>query len=409
MAEQPLPPVSPRWGPNVKLIVGLTVVAVIAALVIYFRNIIGPLLLVFIIVFLLHPVVGWCSRNLHISWRASTSLIYIILVILLGSLVTIAGLAVLQQTQSLFDFVKNFITELPATIEELSTRVFTVGPFQFDLSRLDLEALAQQLLNLLEPALGQAGNLVGKFAASAATTAWWGLFVLFVSYFLLSESNQVREPLVNIEFSGYHADFQRLIQELNKIWNSFLRGQLIISILIVISYYIMLTLLGTRLALAIAIVAGLASFVPYFGPFVAWVTAAIIAYLQTDNYLGLPSAYYAALVVALCLALNQIFDYLISPRIMGQALGVHPAGVLIAAIIATDLIGLIGLVLAAPVLATVTLVGRYIGRKMFDLPPWPPPAEPPPRPIPPWIRLGRRLQAVWRWIQKRWLHSQRSG
>jgi predicted PurR-regulated permease PerM len=401
MTEQSLPPVSPRWGSNIKLIVGLTVVAVIAALVIYFRSIVGPLLLAFIIVFLLHPVVGWASRTLRISWRASTSLIYVILVIFLIALFTVTGLAVLQQTQSLFDFVKNFITDLPATIEELSTKVYAIGPFQFDLARLDLETLAQQTLNLVEPVLGQAGNLVGKFASGAATTVWWGLFVLFVSYFFLSEADQVREPLVNIEISGYHADFQRLLLELNRIWNSFLRGQLIISFLIIITYYIMLSILGTRLALAIAIVAGMASFVPYFGPAVAWVTAAIIAYLQTDNYFGLAPAYYAALVVALCLALNQIFDYLISPRIMGQALGVHPAGVLIAAIVATDLIGIIGLVLAAPVLASVTLIGRYIGRKMFDLPPWPPESKPPPRPVPPWIRLGRRLRTAWHWIQKR--------
>ena len=78
------------------------------------------------------------------------------------------------------------------------------------------------------------------------------------------------------------------------------------------------------------------------------------------------------LVLGCCLALNQVFDSYITPRVMGHTLGVHPAGVLIAAIIATDLIGLVGLVLAAPVLATVTLLGRYIIRKMLDMDPWPP-------------------------------------
>jgi predicted PurR-regulated permease PerM len=108
------------------------------------------------------------------------------------------------------------------------------------------------------------------------------------------------------------------------------------------------------------------------------------------------------LVVTCCLVLNQIFDSYITPRVMGLRLGVHPAGVLIAAIIATDLIGLVGLVLAAPVLATVTLLGRYIFRKMLDMDPWPP-VEEPPRPAAPfWVRAARRLQAIWRWLRRRW-------
>ncbi len=68
--------------------------------------------------------------------------------------------------------------------------------------------------------------------------------------------------------------------------------------------------------------------------------------------------------------MDQIYDNLVSPRIMGKRLGVHPAAVLVVAIIAANLIGLIGLVLAAPVLASGSLVGRYTVRKMFDRDPW---------------------------------------
>jgi predicted PurR-regulated permease PerM len=55
---------------------------------------------------------------------------------------------------------------------------------------------------------------------------------------------------------------------------------------------------------------------------------------------------------------------------MGRSLGVHPAAVLVVAIIAANLIGLIGLILAAPVLASATLIGRYIMRKLLDRDPW---------------------------------------
>ena len=180
-----------------------------------------------------------------------------------------------------------------------------------------------------------------------------------------------------------------------------MRGQLILSLLVVLSYYFLLTILGTRLALAIAIMAGAARFVPYLGPLVTWTVTAIVAFLQTSNYFGLEPLQYAALVVGLCFLLDQIFDNLVSPRLLGQTLGVHPAGVLIAAIIATNLIGVIGLVLAAPVLATLGLLARYTGRKMFDLDPWPEDSPQPRQIALPWTRTGLRLQELWREFAKR--------
>ena len=86
---------------------------------------------------------------------------------------------------------------------------------------------------------------------------------------------------------------------------------------------------------------------------------------------------------------------------MGHTLGVHPAAVLVAAIIAANLIGIIGLVLAAPVLATINLVGRYVVRKMFDLDPWPEPEiEPEPVELP-WVRGLNQLKTWWKTLQQR--------
>jgi len=88
--------------------------------------------------------------------------------------------------------------------------------------------------------------------------------------------------------------------------------------------------------------------------------------------------------------------------VIGRTLGLHPAGVLIAALIAARLIGLIGLVLAAPVLATIMLGGRYVGRKMFDLPPWPPEPEREIKPPEmPWTRIAQNLSTLWRTLKKR--------
>ena len=109
-------------------------------------------------------------------------------------------------------------------------------------------------------------------------------------------------------------------------------------------------------------------------------------------------------MVLACLLLDQIFDNVVVPKLLGQTLGVHPAGVLIAALVAARLLGIIGLVLAAPVLATLNIVGRYIIRKMFDLEPWPE-TEEPLEPVD--LPLSRSLKRVLTWIQQRLKRNRR--
>ena len=404
MTVNPPPqPESPKWGATTKTVVGLAIAALVAALVIYFRNIIGPLLLAFILAFIVHPITAWTSRTIKVSWRAAVNLVYLVIVLIVVALITLSGLAIIQQAQSLISSVDRFIRSLPEVVSELSTRSFTFGLFHFNFSQLDLQSLTNQLLNIVQPAIGQAGTLLGKFATSAASTFAWGFFVLIVSYFLLTEGGQLRENLLRIEIPGYHSDVQILVRTLAATWDAFLRGQLLISLLVVIAYYILLTILGTRLTIVIALMAGLARFVPYLGPLVTWTMTAIVAFFQVSNHFGLQPLSFTLLVIGCCILLDQIFDNVVVPRLMGQALGLHPAGVLVAAIVATRLIGLVGLVLAAPVLATIMLVGGYVSRKMFDLPPWPPAAaqEKSKSPLVPWIRLRRRLESIWLAFQQR--------
>ncbi len=150
---------------------------------------------------------------------------------------------------------------------------------------------------------------------------------------------------------------------------------------------ILLSILGVRYAIAIAILAGLARFVPYVGPLITYVVMALVTLFQGGNYFGLQPFYYTLMIIVLSIIMDQIYDNLVSPRIMGRSLGVHPAAVLVVAIIAANLIGLIGLVLAAPVLATFLLVGRYMARKMFDRDPW--------------VGLGEQIEPVgFPWISK---------
>jgi predicted PurR-regulated permease PerM len=245
----------------------------------------------------------------------------------------------------------------------------------------DLNDLTRQLLARLEPLLGQTGNLVGAVAGGAVQFIGWTIFILTVSYFVMNESSGLREDMVKIDIPGYTEDLQKLGVELGRIWNAFLRGQIIIFFLALIIYSIFLPAMSVNYALGIALMAGLAKFLPYIGPAITWGVMALVTYFQPIKPFGLQEhdLTYMLIIVISTSVIDWFMDNFISPRIMARTLKVHPAAVLVAAIIAANLLGLLGVIIAAPSLATFLLLGRYIMRKMFDLDPWPKAeVEPPP-------------------------------
>lgn len=372
---------SPRWSPTTKLLVGLVVVGIVAFLFIRFTSLITPLLMVFILAYLFHPVATMISYWLRVSWKAAVNLLYfVILILLIGSL-TLGGVGLVGQVQSLIELVQTIVADLPKYVESLSGQVFQIGPFKLDMRTIDLNAISSQLLSFVQPVLGRTGNLVTTIAGGAAEIFGWTFFVLIVSYFLMVESSGLQSDLIRVEVPGYNEDLRKLGSKLSIIWNSFLRGQIFIFAMSAVIYIVVLSVFGVRYAIGIAFLAGLAKFLPYIGPAITWVIMALVTYFQSPTPFGMEPLTYMLMVVITTTVIDWIIDNLVVPRIMAQTLRVHPAAVLVTALIAANLLGIIGVVIAAPFLASVLLLGRYTMRKMLDLNPWPPGETIPGQPI----------------------------
>lgn len=399
MSESPFPPTSPRWGVTIKIVIGLSFVLAVAAIIGSYPTIIGPLLLAIILTYFLHPLALRLSNATRLSWRASVGIIYLLLVLILIGFSTAIGFAVVGQIESLYNAIRRYVSDdLPRLIASLADQTFEFGIFQFDLSQFNINDLGQQLLNNLQTLLGRAGGLVSAIATGAFGTLGWTVFVLLVSYFILADAGQVPDVFKNITVPGYDYDMRRLGRELGRTWNAYLRGQTLIIILVIITASIILTILGVRFALGIALITGLARFVPYVGPLTVNLVLFLVTFFQPSNYFGFPPIGFAALVIGVMLITDQIFDNYISPKLLGQTLRVAPAAILVAALILARMIGFVGLVLAAPVLASLKLIVTYMFRKMFDVDPWPEPEMEPPPIQYPWVIGFHRL--------KNWVVSQ---
>ena len=136
---------SPMWGTNTKLVVALTIVVIIGALLVKFQFILTPVVIALMLAYLFQPLADFIQRKLHFSWNASVAVIYVVIIVLLLGLITLGGVWLVQQIQSLVTIVQNAITTLPQIIEKISSQVYQFVPFTLDLRSSDLSSIGSQV------------------------------------------------------------------------------------------------------------------------------------------------------------------------------------------------------------------------------------------------------------------------
>ena len=339
-------------------------------LLVQFQNFLGPLILAFILAYLFYPVASFIRTTFKIPWRLAVTLIYIIIVLALLGLLTWGGLTIADQVQNLIDFIQKNIDQIPTLIDNITSQTYSIGPWSFTLSGLGWDQISTEIVSTIRPAIGQVGSLAGSLATGAANVLLWLGVVLLVSYFLLAETEGISNRFLNIRIPGYTADLKRMGQELNRIWNAFLRGQLIVVLITIIVYTTYLGFMGIEFFFGLALIAAIGRFIPYVGAWITWITYGLVALLQGPTIFNLSPGIYAVILLGGAMLIDTLLDNLLVPKVMSENLKVHPALVLVGALIALRLLGFIGILLAAPVMATLKLAFGYMTKKLVDEDPW---------------------------------------
>lgn len=366
---------SPRWSSTTKLLVGLIVVVVVGLAVWWFQGLISALVIAAMIAYLLNPVVSYLARRLQWPRTGVLALIYLLLLLLLAGSATGLIVYAVNQVASLNDSVQQIIQNLPGRIDDLTHSQMTLFGYVIRFDQLDLNVLYNQVVAYIQPVVSRAAEGIGVAVSGTAQFFGQVLFVLLISFYMAKDYANFGDRLEHYAAdSGYQADIARLTDEFKRIWNAFLRGQALVSLTTMTVVSVGLSILGMRYAVALGLFAGLMDFVPMVGPSLAVIISAVVALFQPDgNWLGLSPVVYAIVVVVFYVLVQQGENYLLVPRIIGGSLNLSPLLIFVGAIMGASVGGILGLLLAAPILATLKLLGRYAWRKMLDLPPFPEP------------------------------------
>ena len=173
--------------------------------------------------------------------------------------------------------------------------------------------------------------------------------------------------------TSYRSELADLLRRIANVWQSFLRGQLILSITVGVTTWLALTLVGMPGALIFGILAGLLEVVPNLGPILAMIPAVITALLQGSDVMrdvGINNLGFALITVGIYFLIQQLENNILVPRIIGDSINLHPIIVICAVAVGLTTGGILGALLAPPVVATFRVVGSYVHAKLLDYPPF---------------------------------------
>jgi predicted PurR-regulated permease PerM len=265
----------------------------------------------------------------------------------------------------LFPLVKNQVGELTAAlprnltilnmrIAQLQARLAQYWPAieEVDVS-LRIQRAALDTLNTLPTYVA---NLFSLFPLL--------ILVPLISFFFLKDSKRIKRTFLNSVPNRYFEMVVGLIYEVDQKIGSYVRGQLLRSVIIGVLTFWGLTLGGLKYSLLLGILAGVLNLIPYAGPLIAAIPALVLASLNQatpESLLSLISPLPLVLHIALVYIVVQTLDAIwVAPYILGWSVDIHPLGIVLLLLFGNQLFGWWGIILAVPVASIIKLIAQAI-------------------------------------------------
>jgi HAD superfamily hydrolase (TIGR01509 family) len=364
---------SPKWGRTTKQLIAATLLVLAGLLVYSFRSVLPLLIIAFLIAYVLAPVVSWLSSRLHIRRGLATVLIYLIGLALVATVPALIVPSILDEIQALVTNLGDIINRAVAWFDGLDT--FEAFGYEIPVPEITLPSVSLEL----DKAMGLLGGTISPLAGGALSvvrTVALGVgqisLLVVISFYLLVDADRLGSSWESIVPPAYRHEIGKLVGQINRTWNAFLRGQLVLCTAIGGLTFVATSALGLRFSIALGLIAGILEIIPSLGPTLAAIPAILLALFQGSAYLPVSNLAVAIIVAITYWAIQSLENNVLVPRIMGSTLNLHPAVVIIGVLVGITLGGILGALLASPILASLRHIMRYVYFKLADADPFPP-------------------------------------
>jgi predicted PurR-regulated permease PerM len=353
----------------------LIAIAILAGLVILLLSSIWhtltPFIAAIITAYVFNPLVSLLHRRVGLNRVFWILVLYVIAFSILYGLGTWVWPRAINQYEELVGRLPDFLVSINETFQ--GYEVIEIGPGLV----VDLTPLQEQIISAISDLGRTLSEGVPHLVFSALETVIYVLVYLIVTFYLLLQSQQLSAWIVNLIPAPYRHEICNLGHQIDQVLGAYIRGQLMLIVIMAVLTYIPLTILNVPYAIVIAFASGVLELIPILGPWAAASIAMSVAFFQTDIPFGLSSIGLAGLIGITYFVLRQIEDSFIIPNIMGHLVKLHPAVVIFVVLAGGTLAGALGLFLSIPTAAVIRILLVYLYSKLIDTPPPDLPGPPP--------------------------------
>ncbi|MCJ7568224.1 MAG: AI-2E family transporter [Anaerolineales bacterium] len=341
----------------------LTVLAVSFAILTWlFRDMIKPLVFAALIAYVLNPVVNFLADRTRLSRPAMATIVFLFGLIVVVILPVIMLPTLLTEIQILAaDF-----QEIIAQAQDMVSQPVLI----FD-QELHLGQLLPDFTEMFSRSIVGFSENIFHFLETATKNLLWILIILAATYYLLRDWALLRKRLSRFVPEQYLPDARRLYSEIKLVWRGYLRGNLVLMLIVGVVFSLAWVIIGVPGALVLGIIAGILTIIPDLGPAIAAGLAVVVALFEGSTYLQISNIWFAILVASVYMVLINIKNIWLRPRIFSRGVHMHEGIVFVAIMVAVLIQGILGALIIVPLLASISIVGNYTYRRIRKLPPWP--------------------------------------
>ncbi len=307
------------------------------------RAVLPPFIIAAFLSYVLEPLVTLVQRR-RVSRARAILLVYAALALALALFVVYFVPAFARDVQGLAGQVPRLIGVVQSYAASARETVI-----RYNLPR-GLERGLIDILRRIEEVLNNIGDNAYSHFLSSATILSYVVVAPVITYYILKDINKWRQRAL-VAMSRYPLPYVDLLRDIDQVLTGFVRGQSIVAASVTLMMWVALAILGIRFGAALGLLAGLAEFIPFFGPFIAGVPVALLAFMKSPAT-GVWSLVFVAVI-------QWIDSNLIVPRVTGPRVGLHPLWIIFSLFAGGELMGFWGLFLAVPVAGIIGAILKF--------------------------------------------------
>lgn len=326
--------------------VGILLLRVVLDVLGGFSQIFLVLFLAWLLAFVLSPVVKFLDARLVLARPAVVALTYAVVLVAFGFALFYTGAAITQQATQLTNTFPATSARIVATLQQWQTGL-GLGRFEIDLVQLYASAQAQ-VGNVGQAIISQAQAIAGVTVAALGSLA----LILILSLYMLMDSERILAKIGRMVPRRYQDELAIFERSVGRAFGGFLRAQIILAAVQAVLVAVVGTSFGLPYLFLVGTFSALAMLIPFFGPPLALIPPIVAAWIYAPQW-------FLVITIVLVAVQTVVVNWL-QPRLMRDALGMHPILVLVALLVGAQVAGVWGALFGIPVIAVINVFVNYL-------------------------------------------------